>query len=58
MQNARPNCSQNLTVPAALAGIGSLMLLYNFGLFPLEQILRYWPVALIVAGFMQILESK
>lgn len=42
---------------AALMGIGSLCLLHSFGLFPIETILRYWPVALIVAGLMNILES-
>jgi len=37
-----------------LVAIGILFLLDNFRIVPLEQVKRFWPVLLVVAGFLLI----
>jgi hypothetical protein len=43
---------------AALAGLGLLLLLNNFGLVRLASIGRFWPLALIVAGGVFIYQAS
>ena len=46
-----------IVMGSALIGLGSVCLLHSLGYFPLGTILHYWPISLIVAGLMNILEG-
>ena len=45
-------------VPAfVLIVVGAVFLLRNLGLFPVHELLRYWPVALIAIGLFRLVDS-
>lgn len=46
-------------VPAfVLIVVGAVFLLRNLGLFPVHELLRYWPVALIAFGLFRLVDSE
>jgi predicted membrane protein len=38
--------------------VGALLLLNNLGIFPIRDIFRYWPVALIALGLVKALDAR
>jgi len=46
-------------VPAfVLIVVGAVFLLRNLGIFPIHELLRYWPVALIAIGLFRLVDSE
>jgi hypothetical protein len=52
----RPEAGRFPMIPVLLILLGGLFLLNNLGLVRLEQILRYWPAALILLGAWMLYE--
>ena len=52
----RPEAGKLPMVPVLLIGLGVLFLLNNLNLLRLEQVLRYWPAALIALGAWMLYE--
>jgi hypothetical protein len=51
-----PTDHGTIVFSSALIGMGALFLLFENHVLPVDFVLRYWPVGLIVAGVFRILE--
>ena len=58
MTNTRIRVSGHLIAGLVLAGLGVLFTLDNLHLVRAREVLRYWPVILVVIGLTQILQAR
>src|SRR5262245_11870167 len=57
-ETTRVRVSGQLIAGLVLAGLGILFTLDNLHIVPARQVLRYWPVVLVLVGVTQILQAR